>query len=121
MPLTRLDSPSAVTVLSNGNRLPAPVVLNDLPDFSIPEGEAFWEPLEGMRVEVKNAPVSAATNGFGIDIIRNQIKPDHIVLMHIRHESIPYYQNVAEQVKEEFPSVTIFESLMDSKEYFIER
>ncbi len=65
LPLTRLDSPSAVTILSSGHDQPEPVPLVDLPNFAIPDGEAFWEPLEGMLVSVDNAPVSAATNGFG--------------------------------------------------------
>ncbi len=37
----------------------------DLPNLDIPDGEAFWEPLEGMRVSVENAFVTSATNGFG--------------------------------------------------------
>ncbi len=65
LPLTRLDAPSAVTVLSSGNPLPAPIELNDLPNESIQEAIAFWEPLEGMLVLVQNAPVVAATSGFG--------------------------------------------------------
>jgi predicted extracellular nuclease len=65
LPLTRLRSVALIEVLSSGNPLPAPVPLIDLPDVSIPEGELFWEPLEGMRVSVDNAPVVAATNGFG--------------------------------------------------------
>jgi hypothetical protein len=44
----------------------------------------------------------ASTSGFGIDIIRNHIKPDHVVLMHIHHESFAYCKHIAEQVKEEF-------------------
>jgi predicted extracellular nuclease len=65
LPLTEIAFPGTVEVISNGNPLPPPVPLVDLPDFSIPDGELFWEPLEGMRVLVDNAPVSSATNGFG--------------------------------------------------------
>jgi predicted extracellular nuclease len=54
-----------VTVLSKGNPLPAPIELNDLPNESIAEAIAFWEPLEGMLVSVRNAPVVAATSGYG--------------------------------------------------------
>ena len=39
--------------------------LVDLPNWSIPNGELFWEPLEGMRVSITNGFVVAATNGFG--------------------------------------------------------
>lgn len=65
LPLTRLDAPSAVTVLSTGNPLPPPVALTDLPSVSIAEGIAFWEPLEGMLASISDARVVAATNTFG--------------------------------------------------------
>jgi len=65
LPLTRLVSVEEIEIFSTDNLLPAPVPLVDLPDLSIPEGEVFWESLEGMRVSVANAPVSSATNGFG--------------------------------------------------------
>jgi len=54
-----------ITVLSKGNPLPAPIELKDLPDESIAEAIAFWEPLEGMLISVDNAPVVAATSGYG--------------------------------------------------------
>ena len=53
------------TVLSEDSPLPTPIELNDLPDESIADGIAFWEPLEGMLVSVRNAPVVAATSGYG--------------------------------------------------------
>jgi predicted extracellular nuclease len=67
LPLTRIDDPHKFDyeVLSEGNPLPAPVPLVDLPNWSMAEGEAFWEPLEGMRVSITNGFVVAATNGFG--------------------------------------------------------
>jgi predicted extracellular nuclease len=67
LPLTRLNNPHnyPFEVLSSSNPLPDPVALADLPDFSIPEGELFWEPLEGMLVSVANAVVVAPTNRFG--------------------------------------------------------
>jgi predicted extracellular nuclease len=65
LPLTRLYSVALIEVLSSGNPLPAPVELNDLPDESIADGIAFWEPLEGMLVTVRNAPVVAPTSAYG--------------------------------------------------------
>ena len=67
LPLTRLDNPDNGTlqILSSGNPLPAPVPLGDLPDAFRAEGVDFWEPLESMRVEVKNGRVVAPTNRFG--------------------------------------------------------
>lgn len=67
LPLTRLDDPDdyPFEILSSGNPLPTPVELNDLPDKSIADAIAFWEPLEGMLGSVRNAPVVAATSRFG--------------------------------------------------------
>jgi predicted extracellular nuclease len=67
LPRTRLNNPDPDTfeIISSGNPLPAPVELKDLPNESIAEGIAFWEPLEGMLVSVRNAPVVAATSPFG--------------------------------------------------------
>ena len=67
LPRTRLDDPDdyPFEILSSGNPLPAPVPLAGLPEISIPDGELFWEPLEGMRVLVEDAFATSATNGFG--------------------------------------------------------
>lgn len=65
LPLTRLRNVTSIVVESSGNPLPAPVPLNDLPDESLADGIAFWEPLEGMLVNVGNARVVAPTNQFG--------------------------------------------------------
>ena len=65
LPLTEFSYPAAVEIGTRSNPLPAPVLLNDLPDFSIPEGELYWESLEGMLVSVDNAPVVSATSKYG--------------------------------------------------------
>jgi hypothetical protein len=65
LPLTRIDDTVLVEINSSGNPLPAPIELSDLPDEVMQEGELFWEPLEGMLVSVRNAPVVAATSRFG--------------------------------------------------------
>ncbi len=65
LPLTRLSRVARVEVLSEGHPLPAPVELTDLPDEAIPEGIAFWEPLEGMRVRVSEGHVVSASSRFG--------------------------------------------------------
>jgi predicted extracellular nuclease len=65
LPLTRLINVLFIEVLSTGNPLPSPVELGGQPNESMPEGEMYWEPLEGMLVSVENAPVVAATSSFG--------------------------------------------------------
>ncbi|HEX6230156.1 MAG TPA: hypothetical protein VF029_00410 [Actinomycetota bacterium] len=77
LPLTRLDSPSALSIVASGQPLPAPEPLTDLPNTTIPDGIDFWEPLEGMLVSMSNAPVVAATNAFGefVALAKNDAKP----------------------------------------------
>ncbi|TNF74530.1 MAG: hypothetical protein EP299_07130 [Acidobacteria bacterium] len=67
LPRTILNNPddNPFSIISSGNSLPAPVSLGTLPDFSITEGIDFWASLEGMLVDVDNAPVVGATSRFG--------------------------------------------------------
>ncbi|MFQ5516304.1 MAG: hypothetical protein ACE5E8_01920 [Acidimicrobiia bacterium] len=65
LPRTRIDDTELIELISSGNPPPAPVLLTDLPDESILDGIDFWEPLEGMLVEVRMGTVVAATSGFG--------------------------------------------------------
>lgn len=65
LPRTRIDDTVLVAVNSTGNPLPEPILLLDLPNTAISDGINFWEPLEGMLVEVSNAPVVAPTTRFG--------------------------------------------------------
>lgn len=65
LPLTRLRNVALIEVLSSNNPLPAPVELVDLPNESIADAIAFWEPLEGMLVSIQNGFVVAPTSGFG--------------------------------------------------------
>jgi predicted extracellular nuclease len=65
LPLTELASVLKVELDSSGNPLPAPVLLEDLPDVSIPDGIDFWEPLEGMLAVVDEGRVVAPTTRFG--------------------------------------------------------
>lgn len=39
------------------------------------------------------------------------------ILMHIHHEQNKYFIDVAEEVKDEFPSLMIFEKQMETKNY----
>lgn len=82
------------------------------------------EDYEHFRLDKEEIDVAIMGRGFlgsptgpGIEILRDLIKADHIILMHIHHDQNSYFIDVANQVKDEFPSVTIFESLMDSKTY----
>lgn len=65
LPLTRLRAVQEVEILSSGNPLPAPVAITDLPNESIADAIAFWEPLEGMMVSIENGFVVSSTNQFG--------------------------------------------------------
>jgi predicted extracellular nuclease len=64
-PRTQMQAMMPAEVLSQGNPLPEPVVLSDLPDVDGNEGVKFWEALEGMRATVQNAAVVGPTTRFG--------------------------------------------------------
>lgn len=64
-PRTQMQAMMPADVLSQGNPLPEPVELTDLPDVDGQEGVKFWEKLEGMRAVVRNAAVVGPTTRFG--------------------------------------------------------
>ncbi len=85
LPTTELTSPT-ITVLSNGNALPAPIIIGNggrVPPASVidddingtaendgtfdpdTDGLDFYESLEGMRVQVNDAVAVSPTNNFG--------------------------------------------------------
>ena len=85
------------------------------------------EDYQHFRLDKENIDIAFLGRGFmaakddpGIEILRNLINPDHVVLMHIHHDQNPYFIQVADQVKEEFPSVSVFESLTESKEFMLD-
>jgi predicted extracellular nuclease len=67
LPLTQLNNPvgPSFQILSSDNELPDPVKLTNLPNVSMADGIAFWEPLEGMLVSVRRATVVAPTSPYG--------------------------------------------------------
>jgi L-ascorbate metabolism protein UlaG (beta-lactamase superfamily) len=81
--------------------------------------EHFRLDKEGIDVAIMGSGFLASTTGFGIEILRDLIKADHIILMHIHHDQNSYFIDVAKQVEDEFQSVTIFETLMDSKTFTV--
>lgn len=64
-PRTQMHAMMPAEVLSQGNPLPEPVELADLPDVDGQEAVKFWEALEGMRAVVRNATVVGPTTRFG--------------------------------------------------------
>ena len=91
--VTEIGSPT-VTVLSSGNPLPAPVVITptSVPDTYAPDlggknieatpvtpsrsALDYWESLEGMRVEVDDAPVVGPTNSYGEQYVTTKPQQD---------------------------------------------
>ncbi|MCP4657759.1 MAG: hypothetical protein GY856_20315, partial [bacterium] len=65
LPRTMLSGVTLLEITARGHALPAPVPLVDLPDSELADAIAFWEPLEGMRVSLRNARVIGPTSGFG--------------------------------------------------------
>lgn len=95
LPLTRLRNLSTVIVESRGNPLPRAVEIRNLPDEVIAEGIAFWEPLEGMLVRVKNATVVAPTNDFGefAMLARQDTRAGFGYYPQTNHILLKYYSN----------------------------
>lgn len=82
---------------------------------------------EHFRLDNEKIDIAFLGRGFmwsadckGIDIIRKYIKPEHIVLMHLRPERDKRFFDVAEEMKDEFLSVKVFENLMETKKYVIQ-
>jgi L-ascorbate metabolism protein UlaG (beta-lactamase superfamily) len=82
---------------------------------------------ENFCLDKENIDIAFLGRGFiwssdcdGIDIIRDYINPKHIILMHIHHDQNKHFIDVAEQVKDDFPSVKIFEKQMGTKNYKFE-
>lgn len=65
LPLTELSRIEGLRVRSRGHALPDAVPIRRLPDRSVAEAIAFWEPLEGMRVRLEEAVVVGPTSRFG--------------------------------------------------------
>ena len=82
---------------------------------------------ECFRLDKENIDISFLDREFmwskecaGIDVIKNYIKPKHIVLMHIHHDQNKSFIDVANTLTEDFPSVKIFEKQMETKTYIIQ-
>lgn len=81
---------------------------------------------EHFRLDKEKIDIAFLGRGFmwssdceGIDVIRKYINPKHIILMHIHHDQNKKFIDIAEALKNEFPSVMIFEKQMESKTYVI--
>lgn len=88
------------TIISNGNPLPAPVPLTNLPELTISDGIEFWSALEGMLVSASNAPIVAPTSRFGefTMLVKHNAKPgsgffpqtQHILVTDLGGEWVDY-------------------------------
>lgn len=80
-----------------------------------------------FRLDKENIDIAFLGRGFmwcanckGTNILREYIKPNHIVPMHLNKGDDKRLIGVAEELKHEFPSVTVFEKPMNTKTYIIE-
>jgi uncharacterized protein len=65
LPRTQIGAVTEIEVLASGVPLPEPVALTELPDLELADAEAFWEPLEGMRVSLSRGLVVGPTEAWG--------------------------------------------------------
>lgn len=79
-----------------------------------------------FRLDQENIDIAFLGRGFlwcanckGTQIVREFIKPEQIVLMHLQPGNEERLINVASELKDEFPSVTVFENRMETRTYTI--
>jgi len=89
-----------------------PSCISDYKNFSLDK--------ESIDIAFIGSGFMLSSDCEGLDIIRDYIKPKHIILMHIHHVHNKHFVDVAEQVKDEFPSVMVFEKQMKTKQYTLE-
>ena len=87
--------------------------------MGIDEYEHFRLNEEGIDIALLDRSFMWTKDGPGVKMMSNLINATHIVLMHIHPDQNQRLIDVAKQVEIEFPSVTVFESLMESKEFEI--
>lgn len=82
---------------------------------------------EHFRLDKENIDIAFLGRGFiwelgckGIELVKNYIKAKHIVLMHIHHDEYEEYNKIANQLKNEFASIKIFRSEMETETYVFE-
>jgi L-ascorbate metabolism protein UlaG (beta-lactamase superfamily) len=87
--------------------------------------KAFAE-YEHFRLDKEDIDIAFLNGGFmwksgcqGIDVMKKHIKAEHIVMMHLLPEEHLEYNEIAAQLKNELPSIQIFENTMETKIYTI--
>lgn len=82
---------------------------------------------ERFRLDKENIDVAFLGRGFiwepnckGIELVKKYINAKHIVLMHIQHDEYDNYNEVATQAKNEFKSIKIFKTEMETKNFHYE-
>lgn len=87
---------------------------------AILEYEYFRLDKEGIDIAFLGREFMWSNDCAGIEIIKNYIKPKHIVLMHLHHDQNKRFIDVANTMTEDFPSIKIFEKRMEIKTYNIQ-
>lgn len=82
------------------------------------------EEYEHFRLDRENIDFAFLGRGFlyqpkgqGVEIMKKYINAQHYIIMQIHHADNQYFMNVADVVKNEFPSVKIFQKELETKTY----
>lgn len=82
---------------------------------------------EHFQLEKENIDIAFLGRGFllfreekGLNIIRKNMQPENIIIMHISPGQKERCREVAEEVKGEFPNILVFENKMETKSYLFE-
>ena len=75
-----------------------------------------WLVDEGICVALIPEPL-AILDPHGVQIINQNIQPDHVVLMHIHPSRMEYIISITPELNDWFPSVTYFTECMETKRF----
>lgn len=83
---------------------------------------------EHFGLDKEKIDIAILGNGFiwqmdckGIELVKNFIKPKHIVLSHIHHSEFDKYNELADKLKNIFSDIKVFKEESETKSYIFER
>lgn len=82
--------------------------------------ECFRLDKENIDIAFLDCEFMWSKDCIGIEVIKNYIKPKHLVLMHIGQDQNKRFVDVANILTEDFPKVKIFGKQMETKTYMIQ-
>lgn len=92
----------------------------DSDENGIAEFEHFRLDKEKIDIAFLGRGFILESNRKGIELVKNYITANHVVLMHLHHDEYDVYKEVATQLKDEFASIKMFRNEMETKNFVCE-